>query len=86
FRLIPSFGNGTIRHFPTNVSDVQQNVARHFEDILQCAIPAFEGLFPKDHDDVIRLPLFQLTEWHALAKLQLHTDDSLNKLTDLSQA
>jgi hypothetical protein len=76
FRLIPSFGKGAIRRFPTNVSDVRQNVARHFEDVLQvsravftdsntdlllskqCAIPAFEGLFPKEHDDVIQLLLF----------------------------
>ncbi|KIK33787.1 hypothetical protein CY34DRAFT_34800, partial [Suillus luteus UH-Slu-Lm8-n1] len=86
FRLIPSFGNGTIWCFPTNVSDVRQNVARHFKDILQCTIPAFEGLFPKDHDDVIQLLLFRLAEWHALAKLQLHTDDSLNKLNEALKA
>jgi len=104
FRLIPSFGKGTIRRFPTNVSDVRQNVARHFEDVLQvsravftdsntdlllskqCAIPAFEGLFPKEHDDVIQLLLFRLAEWHALAKLRLHTDDSLNKLDEALNA
>ncbi|KAG2034291.1 hypothetical protein BDR03DRAFT_837174, partial [Suillus americanus] len=80
FCSIPSLGNGAIRRLPTNVSDVWQNVARHIEDTLQCAIPACEGLFPKDHDDVIQLLLFQLTEWHTLAKLRLHTDDSLNKL------
>ncbi|KAG1883849.1 hypothetical protein F4604DRAFT_1981657 [Suillus subluteus] len=99
FRSIPSFGKGAIRRFPTNVSDVRQNAARHFEDVLQvslavftvsntdvlppseqCTIPAFEGLFPKEHDDVIRLLLFRLAEWHTLAKLRLHTDDSLNKL------
>jgi hypothetical protein len=43
----------------------------------QCAIPAFEGLFPARHDNVVRLLLFRLAEWHALAKLRLHTDDSL---------
>ncbi|KAG2055969.1 hypothetical protein BDR06DRAFT_829628, partial [Suillus hirtellus] len=86
FHLIPSFGKGAIWHFPTNIADVQQNVARHFEDILQCAIPAFEGLFPKEHDNDIQLLLFQLTEWHTLAKLQLYTDDSLDKLNEALNA
>ncbi|KAG2113257.1 hypothetical protein BD769DRAFT_1673787 [Suillus cothurnatus] len=45
-----------------------------------CTIPAFEGMFPNEHDDIIRLLLFRLAEWHALAKLRLHTDDSLDKL------
>jgi hypothetical protein len=43
-------------------------------------------LFPKDHDDGIRLLLFRLAEWHALAKLRLHTDDSLNKLDEALKA
>jgi hypothetical protein len=37
-------------------------------------------MFPNEHDDIIRLLLFRLAEWHALAKLHLHTDDSLDKL------
>ena len=48
--------------------------------LSQCAIPAFEGLFPAEHDNIIRLLLFRLAEWHALAKLRLHTDDSLDRL------
>lgn len=40
-------------------------------------IPAFEGLFPAGHDSVIRNLLFRLAHWHALAKLRLHTDESL---------
>ncbi|KAH7927896.1 hypothetical protein BV22DRAFT_1006163 [Leucogyrophana mollusca] len=80
FRLIPSFGKGAIRRFPTNVSEVRQRAARHFEDILQCAIPSFEGLFPGEHDRTISILLFRLAEWHALAKLRLHSDDSLSQL------
>ncbi|KAG2055844.1 hypothetical protein BDR06DRAFT_1044714 [Suillus hirtellus] len=80
FHLIPSFGRGTIQRFPSSVSDVRHNAAWHFEDVLQCAIPAFEGLFPAQHDNVICLLLFQLAEWHALAKLRLYTDDSLAQL------
>ncbi|KAG1849437.1 hypothetical protein DFJ58DRAFT_612743, partial [Suillus subalutaceus] len=44
FRSIPSFGRGAIWHLPSSVSDVRHSAAWHFEDILQCAIPAFEGL------------------------------------------
>ncbi|KAG2335230.1 hypothetical protein BDR05DRAFT_1042261 [Suillus weaverae] len=81
FHSIPSFGKGAIRRFPSNVSDVKQRAARHFEDVLQCAIPAFEGLFPNSHDEVVRILLFRLAEWHALAKLRIHTDDSLDLLS-----
>ncbi|KAG1808227.1 uncharacterized protein BJ212DRAFT_1485167 [Suillus subaureus] len=80
FRSILSFGRGAIQHFPSSVSDVRHSAAWHFEDILQCTIPAFKGLFPAQHDNVVCLLLFQLAEWHALAKLQLHTDDSLARL------
>ena len=52
----------------------------HYTLFLQCAIPAFEGLFPGKHDNVIRKLLFRLAEWHALAKLCLHTNESLNYL------
>jgi len=37
-------------------------------------------MFPHEHDGIIRLLLFRLAEWHALAKLRLHTDDSLDRL------
>ena len=37
----------------------------------------FEALFPYAHDSNIQRLLFRLCEWHALAKLRMHTDDSL---------
>ena len=37
----------------------------------------FEALFPHAHDSSIQRVLFRLCEWHALAKLQMHTDNSL---------
>lgn len=43
-------------------------------------------MFPDEHDDIIRLLLFRLAEWHALAKLRLHTDDSLDKLDQALKA
>ena len=43
----------------------------------QCAIPAFEGLFPGTHDTFIRKLLFELATWHGLAKLRLHTETNV---------
>lgn len=44
---------------------------------IQCAIPVFQGLLPPNHDAQVQVLLFRLAEWHALAKLQLHTDRTL---------
>jgi hypothetical protein len=35
FREIPTFGNGTIRKFSNNTSEMKRLAARDFEDILQ---------------------------------------------------
>ncbi len=35
FRMIPTFGRGTIRRFKNNVSDLKNFAARDYEDILQ---------------------------------------------------
>ena len=43
-------------------------------------MPVFEGLFPPEHDGEFQTLLFQLAQWHALAKLRLHTDHSLDLL------
>ena len=51
--------------------------------MVQCAIPVFDGLFPDEHNASIRILLFRLAEWHALAKLRLHSEDSF-KLLELS--
>ena len=47
---------------------------------MQCMILAFEGLFPGKDDAIIKRHLFRLSEWHALAKLRVHSDESLNQL------
>ncbi|KAI6105954.1 hypothetical protein EDD16DRAFT_1695719 [Pisolithus croceorrhizus] len=86
FSTILPFGIDGIRHFPPNVAEMRQRVARHFEDMLQvcriCSIPAFEGLFPAKDDAIIRMLLFYLSEWHALAKLRMHSDNSLTRLDE----
>lgn len=54
--------------------------ARDFEDLLQCSIPAFAGLLPPPHNNRVIKLLYTLAEWHALAKLRLHTDTTLEQL------
>jgi hypothetical protein len=46
----------------------------------QCAIPAFEGLLPEPHNKDVLTLLFTCAQWHALAKLRMHTDETLDIL------
>ena len=59
---------------------------RDFEDVLQCAGPCFEGLFPKSVDSKIQDLLFVMACWHASAKLRLHTEKTLNVFRGLTSA
>jgi len=43
----------------------------------KCAIPVFDGLLPKRHDQIIRRLLFEFATWHGLAKLRLHTETTV---------
>ncbi|KAG9082842.1 hypothetical protein FRC06_004827, partial [Ceratobasidium sp. 370] len=80
FRLIPSFGNGTIRPFVEDVSDMTRPAARTYEDVLQCIGPALEGLLPASIEPHILTLLYVLAEWHGLAKLRRHTSVSISTL------
>ncbi|KAJ3515408.1 hypothetical protein NMY22_g14461 [Coprinellus aureogranulatus] len=80
FRQIPTFGKNTIRRFNNNISELKQLAARNYEDILQCSLAVFEGLFPGDHDLHVQDLLFAMAHWHALAKLRMHTDQTLDVL------
>ncbi|KAJ3524924.1 hypothetical protein NMY22_g10792 [Coprinellus aureogranulatus] len=84
YRAMPTFGKDTIRRFVNNVSEMKQLAARDFEDLLQCAIPAFEGLLPPPHNNRVLALLFTLGEWHGLAKLRQHTDHTLEMLDVLT--
>lgn len=54
-------------------------------DVIQVAIPVFEGLLEgKDNDRLMKL-LFVMAEWHGLAKLKLHTDATLQLLDTATQ-
>lgn len=79
YRTVPAFG-ATIRRFSNNASSMKKIAARDFEDLLQCALPVFEGILPKPHDNNVLNLLFALGSWHAYAKLRLHTETTLNLL------
>ncbi|KAG6808669.1 hypothetical protein H0H92_003308 [Tricholoma furcatifolium] len=86
FRKVPTFGRSTIRRFSNNVSEMKKLAGRDFEDILQCAGPCFEGLFPRKTDRHIQDFLFIIACWHASAKLRLHTDSTLDVFRGLTQS
>ena len=49
-------------------------------------MPVLEGLFPNpDHDKHIQDLLFVMAEWHACAKLRLHTDSTIDVLRELTR-
>ena len=52
---------------------------------LQCSIPAFEGLLDGQHDHRLMKLLYRMSEWHALAKLRMHTEDSLVLMEDITK-
>jgi hypothetical protein len=43
-------------------------------------IPAVDGLLPNTHNSMILTLLYRLAEWHALAKLRMHTEQTLDCL------
>jgi hypothetical protein len=46
----------------------------------QCARAAFDGLLPDPHDGILMALLQSCAEWHALAKLRMHTEETLSLL------
>ena len=53
---------------------------------FQCSIPVFDGLFEPHNNTVVMDLLFELTTWHALAKLRLHTESTICTLeTSMTQ-
>lgn len=81
---MPRFGVDTIRRFATNAAEMKKLGARDFEDLLQCAVPAFDGLFPPEHNERVLKLLFRMAEWHSFAKLRMHTDPTLEHLRRLT--
>ncbi|KAG6825681.1 hypothetical protein H0H92_002838 [Tricholoma furcatifolium] len=82
---IPTFGISTIRCFTNNTSKMKRLAARDFEDILQCTIPPCEGLLKEPHNMHLMKLLFWTAEWHAYAKLRMHTESTLKDLAALTK-
>ncbi|KAI0258021.1 hypothetical protein BC834DRAFT_837041 [Gloeopeniophorella convolvens] len=81
FRQIPAFSG--VRAFSDNVSGLSCIAARDYKDILQCMMPCFEGLLEEPHNDSVMSLLYTMATWHALAKMRMHTDSSLQLLDDV---
>ncbi|KAI1786453.1 hypothetical protein LXA43DRAFT_897977 [Ganoderma leucocontextum] len=77
-RRMPTFGRDRIRRFWHDVSSRKRLAARDYEAFLITIIPAFEGLLDLPDDKTVADLLFELANWHALAKLRLHTDVTLD--------
>ncbi|TEB04127.1 hypothetical protein FA13DRAFT_1575394, partial [Coprinellus micaceus] len=80
YRAVPPYGHDTIRKFPLNASEMKRKAARDYEDLLQCSIPAFDKLLPPEHNSRLMSLLYVCLQWHALAKLSLHNDFTLELL------
>ncbi|KAG5633817.1 hypothetical protein H0H81_005104, partial [Sphagnurus paluster] len=80
YRQVPTFGRSTIRRFSDNVAGLKKLAARNYEDLLQCVILVFDGLLDGDDNKAVVSLLFTLAEWHALGKLCLHTETTLQWL------
>lgn len=48
--------------------------------LFQDIIPAVDGLLSKTHNAILITLLYRLAEWHALAKLRMHTEHTLECL------
>lgn len=83
---MPTFGRTTIRRFGANVSGFKKLAARDYEDLLQCALPVFEGLLPPRFNKIVLDMVFILATWHALAKLRLHSESTLHVFEQTTSA
>ena len=50
----------------------------------QCCIPCFESLLPTPHNESVLKLLYLTSYWHALAKLRLHSETTLNVLDNIT--
>ncbi|KAF7300934.1 hypothetical protein MIND_00656300 [Mycena indigotica] len=86
YRLIPTFGQATIRRFTENTSALKKLAAWNWQAILTCSLPVVEGLLDDPNDNAFVLDiLFTLAEFHAFAKLRIHTDDTIKHLRALTK-
>jgi hypothetical protein len=68
----------------SNIESLETVPSNSESYLRQCAIPAFEGLLPSHHNEIVMTLLYRLAEWHALAKLRMHTDPTLDFLDSIT--
>ena len=51
----------------------------------QCAIPVFDGLLASPFNEIVITLLYRLAEWHALAKLRMHTEATVTCLENATK-
>ncbi|KAF8833706.1 hypothetical protein BDN67DRAFT_875659, partial [Paxillus ammoniavirescens] len=61
-----------------NCSELKKMTAWGPEDLLQCALPICKNLLPEPHNSYVQCLFFYLCHWHALAKLFMHMDYTLD--------
>ncbi|GJF00863.1 hypothetical protein PsYK624_171650 [Phanerochaete sordida] len=84
-RQVPSFGDA-IRRISGDRTLLKRITAHEYEDMLQIAVPVFDGLFANERDNqLVSKLLFELAHWHSLAKLRMHTDSTLELLDDATR-
>ncbi|KAJ2920454.1 hypothetical protein H1R20_g16640, partial [Candolleomyces eurysporus] len=62
YRSTPTFGQDSIRKFSSNASEMKRRAARDYENLLQCAIPAFESLLPEPHNTTLLRVLYSFAQ------------------------
>ncbi|KAI0065195.1 hypothetical protein BV25DRAFT_1913814 [Artomyces pyxidatus] len=82
YRSMPTFGRATIRRFHGNMSEMKKLAGRDYEDALQCAFAAFDGLLPDPYNDILLDLYFVLSSSHGYSKMQLHSTSSLSFFDD----
>jgi hypothetical protein len=65
---------------------VQCPLTIQLNHVPQCAIPVFEGLLPEPHNAIVLKLLYLLCQWHGLAKLRMHTDETLQWMDDVTKS
>ncbi|OWZ25829.1 hypothetical protein C370_07304 [Cryptococcus neoformans A1-35-8] len=80
FAKIPGFGSA-IRKFRDSVTAAEGMTAREYEQVLLCLLPVISGLLPGFEPLASRL-VYSLNVWFALAKLHLHTGETVKAMDD----
>ncbi|KAI0730517.1 hypothetical protein C8Q76DRAFT_613877 [Earliella scabrosa] len=79
-RLMPTWGRDHIRRFYQDASTRKRMAAHDYEAYLTVMMPVIEGLLPLEDDHTVADLLFELSNWHALAKLRMHHTVTLENL------